>query len=88
MPSTSLAYRLAARAAAALVPAASLLNDKVARSHRGRLGAADRLVRWGRDVRDRSRPVVWLHAPSVGEGLQAESVLNHLRARHPDWQFV
>jgi len=88
MPSTSLAYRLAARAAAALVPAAALLNDKVARSHRGRLGAADRLVRWGRDVRDRSRPVVWLHAPSVGEGLQAESVLNHLRARHPDWQFV
>jgi 3-deoxy-D-manno-octulosonic-acid transferase len=88
MPSTSLPYRLAARAAAALVPIAALANEKVARSHRGRLGAADRLVAWGRKVRDPSRPLAWLHAPSVGEGLQAESVLRHLRGRHPDWQFV
>jgi 3-deoxy-D-manno-octulosonic-acid transferase len=32
--------------------------------------------------------VAWIHAPSVGEGLQAESVLRHLQARHGDWQFV
>jgi 3-deoxy-D-manno-octulosonic-acid transferase len=88
MPSTSLPYRLAARAAAALVPVAGWASEKVARSHRGRLGAADRLVAWGRERRDPSRPVAWLHAPSVGEGLQAESVLRHLRDRHPDWQFV
>ena len=88
MPSTSRTYRLVARAAAALVPVAALLNEKVGRSHRGRAGAADRLVAWGRRARDRSRPLVWLHAPSVGEGLQAESVLRHLRARHPEWQFA
>jgi len=86
MPSTSLAYRMAARAGAALVPAAALFSEKVARSHRGRAGAADRLVAWGRRARDRSRPLVWLHAPSVGEGLQAESVLRLLRAWHPEWQ--
>ena len=88
MPSTSPLYRLSAQLAAALVPMAGLTNDKVARSHRGRQGALGRLVEWGRRARDPSRPLVWLHAPSVGEGLQAESVLRRLKARHPDWQFA
>lgn len=88
MPATSLLYRAAAHTAAALVPAAGLASDKVARSHRGRLGAVERLVAWGRQHRDPARPLVWLHAPSVGEGLQAESVLRVLRHRHPDWQFA
>ncbi len=88
MPRTSLLYRIVAHAASALVPVAALVSDKVARSHRGRRGAVDRLVTWGRQSRDRSRPLVWLHAPSVGEGLQAESVLHALRPRHPDWQYL
>lgn len=88
MPSTSPLYRVAARAATALVPAAGLLHDKVARSHRGRQGALERLVAWGRRERDPTRPLVWLHAPSVGEGLQAESVLRVLRDRHRDWQYA
>ena len=88
MPRTALLYRLAARAATALVPVAGLLSDKIGRSHRGRQGAAERLVAWGRQARDPSRPLVWLHAPSVGEGLQAESILRILRARHPDWQYA
>jgi 3-deoxy-D-manno-octulosonic-acid transferase len=29
-----------------------------------------------------------MHAPSVGEGLQAEAVLLRLRDAHPDWQVV
>jgi len=88
MPATSPIYRVAARLAAALVPVAGLANEKVARSHRGRRGSVDRLVAWGRASRDPSRRLVWLHAPSVGEGLQAESVLQVLRRRHPDWQYV
>lgn len=88
MPVTSPIYRVAARLAAALVPLAGLGNEKVARSHRGRRGSVDRLVAWGRTARDPARRLVWLHAPSVGEGLQAESVLQVLRRRHPDWQFV
>ena len=88
MPSTSHFYRVSARLASALVPLAGLANDKVARSHRGRRGAVDRLVAWGRNSRDPARPLLWLHAPSVGEGLQAESVLMAVRRRHPDWQYV
>lgn len=37
-------------------------------------------------MRDPSRPLVWLHAPSVGEGLQARPVAHALRRAHPDWQ--
>ncbi len=88
MPRTSLLYRIVARAASALVPVAGLASDKVARSHRGRRGAVDRLTTWGNASRDPSRPLVWLHAPSVGEGLQAESVLHVLRRRHPEWQYI
>jgi len=29
-----------------------------------------------------------MHAPSVGEGLQAEAVLLRLRGTHPDWQII
>jgi 3-deoxy-D-manno-octulosonic-acid transferase len=88
MPATSHAYRISARIASALVPLAGLFHDKVARSHQGRQGAVDRLVAWGKRARDPARPLVWLHAPSVGEGLQAESVLTCLRDRHPDWQYA
>jgi 3-deoxy-D-manno-octulosonic-acid transferase len=88
MPATSPLYRASARIASALVPLAGLGHEKVARSHRGRHGAVDRLIAWGRASRDPARPLVWLHAPSVGEGLQAESVLARLQSRHPDWQFA
>ncbi len=88
MPSTSPLYRVSARLASALVPLAGLANEKVARSHDGRRGAVDRLVAWGKRSRDPARPLLWLHAPSVGEGLQAESVLMAVRRRHPDWQYV
>ncbi|HEX5004593.1 MAG TPA: glycosyltransferase N-terminal domain-containing protein, partial [Gemmatimonadales bacterium] len=88
MPATSPLYRISARLATALVPLAGLASAKVARSHAGRRGAVDRLRAWGRASRDPTRPLVWLHAPSVGEGLQAESVLQALRRAHPDWQYA
>jgi 3-deoxy-D-manno-octulosonic-acid transferase len=43
---------------------------------------------WGNSQRDVSRPLVWVHAPSVGEGLQAAVVLRELRRRHPEWQVA
>ena len=43
---------------------------------------------WGSTHRDRSRPLVWFHAPSVGEGLQAKPVIERLRAERPDWQIA
>lgn len=38
--------------------------------------------------RDDARPLVWFHAPSVGEGLQAQPVIELVRARRPDVQVV
>jgi 3-deoxy-D-manno-octulosonic-acid transferase len=88
MASTRAIYRAAVRAASALAPALSLLSPKLAEGHRGRHEAAERLSAWGRRSRDPARPLVWLHASSVGEGLQAESVLHELRGRRPETQYV
>ncbi|MEO7998362.1 MAG: glycosyltransferase N-terminal domain-containing protein [Gemmatimonadaceae bacterium] len=40
------------------------------------------------DKRDRNRPLVWFHAPSVGEGLQARPIIDALRAARPDVQIA
>lgn len=38
--------------------------------------------------RDPSRTLVWFHAPSVGEGLQARPIIDLLRAQHPEMQIA
>jgi len=48
----------------------------------------DRVRHRAAAVRDPSKPLVWLHAPSVGEGLQARPVARALRERHPDLQLA
>jgi 3-deoxy-D-manno-octulosonic-acid transferase len=60
-------------------------EHKVLRSLRARRGI---MARWAAQgaVRDVSRPLVWWHAPSVGEGLQARPVAQAARRVHPDWQ--
>jgi 3-deoxy-D-manno-octulosonic-acid transferase len=88
MAQTSLAYRTAVRVGSALVPALGLFDAKIRSGHRRRQGAAERLRRWAAAGRDRARPLVWFHASSVGEGLQAESVLNELRQLRPEPQWV
>jgi 3-deoxy-D-manno-octulosonic-acid transferase len=88
MPGTSLLYRGAIRLAAGLLPAAALLAPKLARAREVRIGVLDRARRWGAGGRDLSRPLVWFHAPSVGEGLQAEAVIRAFRERHPGCQLV
>jgi 3-deoxy-D-manno-octulosonic-acid transferase len=88
MPKTPAIYRAAAHLASGLAPLLSLLSSKLAAGHRGRHGAAERLSAWGARSRDATRPLVWFHASSVGEGLQAESVLLELRRRCPTAQYV
>ena len=85
---TSPIYRALVRLAVRLVPSVRHGSAKVAAGHRGRVGAVARLALWARENRDPARPLLWCHAPSVGEGLQAEAVLRILRARHPEWQVA
>jgi 3-deoxy-D-manno-octulosonic-acid transferase len=88
MHDTSPLYRAAVRAGVALAPLAGALSEKAARSHRRRAGAAARLARWAAKERDPERPLIWLHATSVGEGLQGASVLAALRKRVGSAQTV
>lgn len=79
------ALGLLADAAAALAPTG---RGKLARSLGARKSVLDRFEKWGQDGRDRTRPLIWVHAPSVGEGLQARPVLEALRQRHPRHQLA
>jgi 3-deoxy-D-manno-octulosonic-acid transferase len=88
MPSTPWGYRAAVRLGVALAPILGLMDRKVGEGHRRRRRAADRLAWWAASHRDHSRPLVWFHAASVGEGRQAESVLHELRGLVPACQVV
>jgi 3-deoxy-D-manno-octulosonic-acid transferase len=88
MPGPSPLYRALAALGAALVPVAARADPKLAEGHRGRAGAPARLRAWAREHRRHERPLVWFHASSVGEGLQAESVLGELRALRADAQYA
>ena len=88
MPSTSWGYRAVVRIGAGLAPAIGLVDRKVGDGHRQRRGAAARLSAWAAGERDTARPLAWFHAASVGEGLQAESVLLELRRLMPRCQLV
>ena len=84
-------YEGAARLAGvgtALSVLAPSTESKVVRALRARRGIRDRFLAWGKEHRDPSRPLLWMHAPSVGEGLQARPVLELVRQRHPDVQLA
>ncbi|HEY6208268.1 MAG TPA: glycosyltransferase N-terminal domain-containing protein, partial [Gemmatimonadales bacterium] len=84
----SLLYRLSIRLGERTLPVAARFDKKIARGIEGRRGVAERLAAWARAERDPNRPLVWVHAPSVGEGLQAKPVLETLRAEQPRWQLA
>jgi 3-deoxy-D-manno-octulosonic-acid transferase len=74
-----------ARAAAALAPAR---GGKLAATFRARRGIRARYELWNRESRNTERPLVWMHASSVGEGLQARPVLERLRSDRPQLQLA
>jgi 3-deoxy-D-manno-octulosonic-acid transferase len=75
----------AARFASVLAPDR---QGKLSRTLRARRQLLSRIQAEASRRRDPSRTLVWLHAPSVGEGLQARPVLELLRRRHPEWQLA
>lgn len=80
-----------AGAISAAVPLLRLVargEGKLRRGVQGRAGAPERLIGWQRTQRHPARPVVWVHAPSVGEALMAKAIIGALRARLPDAHIV
>jgi 3-deoxy-D-manno-octulosonic-acid transferase len=87
-PIARIPYELAghiASVAARLTPAG---GGKLRRSFAGRRGTEARFAAWAARFRLPDGPLVWMHAPSVGEGLMARPVLEHLRSAHPETQFA
>ena len=74
-----------ARAAAAVAPPR---GGKVVATFRARRGIRERYRQWNRESRTSGRPLVWMHASSVGEGLQARPVLELLRTERPQLQLA
>ena len=89
MPKTSPSYRALVRAGSVIAPMLGLFDAKISVPATSGAGPAE-TARWNGPRRsgDPARTLVWLHASSVGEGLQAESVLEELRQLRPDAQFV
>ena len=73
---------LLARALASLAPDSS---NKLLRTFAARRGVRKRYAAF---ARRHDRPLLWMHAPSVGEGLQARPVLELMRARMPEAQLA
>ena len=74
-----------ARALAAIVPPG---DAKLLRALRARRGIRTRYAAWSSAKRDHGRSLLWMHAPSVGEGLQARPVLQLARAQRPALQLA
>ena len=63
-------------------------DAKLIRTLRARRDLLTRYQRWAASERDPDRPLLWMHAPSVGEGLQARPVLDLVRAEYPRAQLA
>jgi 3-deoxy-D-manno-octulosonic-acid transferase len=87
-PLLRIPYTLAGRLTDALVRVVPAGNSKFQRGLSSRRGLIERYQAWAAKSRDGARPLVWFHAPSVGEGLQALPVIELVRARRPDVQIV
>ena len=87
-PLLAIPYALIGASASALTRLPLPGAGKLARALRARRESHARIEAWAASSRDPSRPLLWLHAPSVGEGLQARAVLDVLRERHPQWQLA
>ena len=88
MPIVEALYSGLVGAAHALSPMFAHGGSKLARSIRGRRNVVSRLAEWSTTGRERGRRLIWFHAPSVGEGLQARAVMTAMLDRRADLQVV
>ena len=75
----------------AVRPAAEALAPKRSKLGRGvaaRRDATARLARWANASRDPRVPLLWVHAPSVGEALMAQAIVGALRSELPTCQIA
>jgi 3-deoxy-D-manno-octulosonic-acid transferase len=84
------AYGIAGRVAASGASVVGRMGggSKLVRSLTARRGLLARYAAWGATGRDSTRPLLWMHAPSVGEGLQARPVLGQIRRARPAMQVA
>ncbi len=78
-------YEGVARLARALASIAPPSSNKLLATFAARRGVMRRFAGFQRDD---ARQLLWMHAPSVGEGLQARPVLHLIRQRRPDTQLA
>ena len=83
-----LGYDAAGQIARALAAVAPDGQAKWLRALRARRGIRARYAAWAALDRDPSRRLLWMHAPSVGEGLQARPILQLARSSDPHVQLA
>ncbi len=87
-PALRVPYAIAGRVADAFTAIVPPGESKFRRGLSARRGIIERYRNWAATARDPSRPLVWFHAPSVGEGLQALPVIDLVRQRRRDLQIA
>ena len=86
MPFAERLYEWGIRAGRELLPRSPVLPEKLRVGIERRKGLLDRIERWAREARPDGR-LIWFHAPSVGEGLQTQPVIEALKELRPDLQI-